>query len=73
MDETGESLKQWEKDQWDEVRRLCGENNEFMWTMIEGDSGKWYISPGCHIVNRVYTIICRKPRNIDSQRQYFYC
>lgn len=34
---------------------------EYVWTIVEGDTGKWYIEPGYHLVNREGYIICKKP------------
>lgn len=32
-----------------------------VWTVIEGDSGKWYIVDGMHVVNRVVYLITEVP------------
>lgn len=35
--------------------------SERLWTVIEADNGKWYISQGVHMVNRVGYIIAAVP------------
>jgi len=34
---------------------------ERVWTVVEGDNGKWYITNGIHYVNRVVYLITEKP------------
>ena len=51
-----------------------------VWTLVEGDSGKWYISQGYHLVNRVGYYITEKPFEPTNPkharyatRDVFYC
>ncbi len=43
-----------------------------VWTMLAGDSDKWYISSGNHIVNRIGYILTQKSHNFES-KDYLYC
>jgi len=44
----------------------------FVWTVLEGDSGKWYISAGFHVVNRTgYYVVCEVPHDFP-QRDVLY-
>lgn len=56
---------------WEEVQKLRGEKCEFLWTMISGDSNKWYLAKGYHLVNRECFIICKKPWD-ENSRDYLY-
>lgn len=38
----------------------------YWWSVVEGDSGAWYISPGFRVVNRLGYIRCRVPRAGDE-------
>lgn len=51
-----------------------------VWTMVEGDNGKWYISQGYHLVNRVGYFITQKaydptdPKHARfGERDTLYC
>lgn len=45
---------------------------ERVWTVIEGDNGKWYISAGFHVVNRTgYYVVCEVPHDFP-QRDVLY-
>ena len=41
-----------------EVAHVREQNNEKIWTLIEGDNEDWYIIPGLHFVNRFGYFIC---------------
>lgn len=50
-----------------------GTDYHFVWTMIEGDNGKWYLSPGWHVVNRIGYVLCTQPfDDADMTRDYVY-
>lgn len=47
-----------------------GEENR-LWTIIEGSSGRLYIAPGLHYVNRLNYLITKNPWQ-EGQRDYKY-
>lgn len=51
---------------WDWAAIPDGADARYWWTVIEGDSGKLYLSAGFHIVNRIGYVRCRVPRD-DSR------
>lgn len=63
-----------EPEREDFVEYDCAKHFEprFVWTVIEGDNGKWYISAGFHVVNRTgYYVVCEVPHDFP-QRDVFY-
>lgn len=47
-----------------------GEENR-LWTVVEGESGKLYICPGLHYVNRLNYLITKHPWQ-EGQRDYLF-
>jgi hypothetical protein len=45
-----------------------------VWTIVEGDSGRLYVSPGYRFVNRIDCVVCEVPRSgtDDDQPDYRY-
>lgn len=54
-----------------EAMEKAGDGNRHLWSVLEGDSGKWYIVPGLHIINREFYIITENPWE-EGQRDYLY-
>ena len=54
-----------------EWKDKSGEDCEYLWTVVAGDSGKWWICPGFHFVNRMNYIITSIPHK-EGQRDYLY-
>lgn len=53
-----------------ELEKVRAIDGQYVWIMIEvGD--KWYISPGYHLVNRMYYIITEVPWK-EGARDYLY-
>lgn len=48
------------------VQAVLKDTPEKVWTVVEGDSGKWYISQGFHRVNRVGYLVTDKPFNPED-------
>lgn len=69
LDGNGELLKY--ETFGDDLFTLNHIDNKFIWTIIEGDSGKWYISPGFHIVNRINYVVTEIPHD-EKTRDYLY-
>lgn len=46
----------------------------YVWTIVEGDNGKLYLSPGYHFVNRLGYAICEIPFNEteENNTEYVY-
>lgn len=44
---------------------------KFIWTLIEGDNGKLYLSKGWHIVNRFGYFVCTNPWS-EKDRDYLW-
>lgn len=55
----GHGLETFGKD-FDTVRRL---DPDFVWTVVDGDSGGEWITTGAHYVNRVCYLMTEKPHN----------
>ncbi len=36
-------------------------NPNCVWTLVEGDTGKWYVVDGYHLVNRVGYLVTKEP------------
>lgn len=51
----------------DDFEKVWITSRMFIWTLVEGDSGNWYIVPGLSYVNRMNYIICKKPRDLEEQ------
>jgi hypothetical protein len=58
-------------EEYEEAKRKAGEDCKYLWTILEGDSGKWYLSPGFHLVNRMAYVITAKPWD-EKTRDYKY-
>lgn len=62
----------------EEVQFVCDMANHptdhlRVWTVLEGGSGKWYISEGFHLVNRVGYLVTEVPREADiTYEDIFY-
>lgn len=56
---------------YQEALDKAGEGCKFLWTVIEGDSGKWYFVKGFRYINREGYVICSVPWKEDS-RDYLY-
>lgn len=69
LTESGE-LKQYETYEED-LEKILSTDYRYVWTLIEGDSGKLYISPGKRLVNRMNYFICKIPHK-NNQRDYLY-
>jgi hypothetical protein len=41
-------------------------NPRTVWTIVEGDSGAWYLIDGLHFVNRLGYVITQKPCNEEN-------
>lgn len=57
-------------EEFEEAKKLAGEECEFLWTIVEAGD-KWYLLPGFHLVNRMCYVICKNPWKAD-QRSYLY-
>lgn len=63
-DEEG-SVKLWET--YDEdFEEVWITDIRYVWTLVEGDSGDWYITPGISYVNRLNYLITKNPRNLKD-------
>lgn len=51
------------------VRSVARENPLRVWTVVEGDSGKWYVGQGYHLVNRIGYLITEHPYDPDDAAQ----
>jgi hypothetical protein len=51
-----------------------GLDYRYVWTIVDGDSGKMYLSPGYHLVNRIGYVLCEIPFNEteESNTDYVY-
>lgn len=67
----GEIKRYWERREEEDLEKLQSTDNQYIWTVIEGDNQKWYIVPGWHIVNREWYIITSIPWK-EGQRDYLY-
>jgi len=38
-------------------------DERYVWTIIEGDEGQWYLIPGYHFINRIGYIITKQPHD----------
>lgn len=55
------------------VRAVARAQPDRVWTMVSGDSGKWYISQGYHLVNRIgYLITEREYDASNPKHQPFF-
>lgn len=62
----------WENKEHIELANEAGKSNK-LWTCVQGDNGKLYLSPGKHLVNRLFYVICNKPyTNYNDTRDYKY-
>lgn len=43
------------------VKAVLAAEPDRVWTIVEGDNGKWYVSQGYHYVNRVGYLISEVP------------
>jgi hypothetical protein len=43
-----------------------------VWTIVQGGSGKLYVSPGLRFVNRIDYVYCEVPWTDDDERQPDY-
>lgn len=71
MDETGESLKQYDFDD-PAVTNVSPEQEHFIWTMLDCD-GKMFIVPQHHTVNRMYYVRTAVPwtkAELDREIRY---
>lgn len=41
-------------------------DRRYVWTLVEGEDGNWYLEPGILYVNRMNYVICRNPRNLED-------
>lgn len=41
--------------------------DDCIWTLVEGDSGKWYVVDEFHVVNRVGYLVATIPRKPNSR------
>lgn len=55
----------------EDYEHVCSKNENYIWTIITGDSGKMYITPGIHWINRMNYIICEELWQ-EGQRDYLY-
>jgi len=46
----------------EDMQKVLNTDRNLVWTIVDGDDGKLYISPGVSIVNRLNYIICTIPR-----------
>lgn len=51
---------------WQHGAIPSGADARYWWSVVEGDNGAWYISPGFRVVNRMGYIRCRVPRAADE-------
>lgn len=68
MDSTGESIRYYN---WDgeDLDILNATAPEYIWTIVSGDNGNLYVSPGRRFVNRMDYVICKHPWK-EGQRDY---
>lgn len=73
MEEGGETLKRYDnvEHSYEKAFAKAGEGNKYLWTVVEGDNGKWYICHGFHLVNREMYLITEIPWE-EGQRDYLY-
>lgn len=48
------------------VRSVAQADPARVWTIVESDSGKWYISHGLHLVNRVGYLVTERPVDCNN-------
>lgn len=56
------------------VQAVLKDNPEKVWTVVDGDSGKWYISQGFHLVNRIGYLITEhafNPADSSQVKRFF--
>lgn len=51
---------------------LKNTDKKFIWTVVDGDNGKLYLTPGYRIVNRLHYHICKNPHKFDKTRDFKY-
>lgn len=71
LNEQEEMIRYWDEKSQQDLAILQATDNKYIWTVIEGNSGKWYIVPGWHIVNREFYIITKNPWE-EGQKDYLY-
>ena len=64
-------IKQYDtKDDWTIVNNT---NLNYVWTVVDGNNDKLYLTPGRHLVNRLFYVICNKPWiTYEKTRDYKY-
>jgi len=65
------NIKQYDThDDWTTVNNT---DYHYVWTVVDGDNGNCYLSPGKHLVNRLFYVICNKPwTTFEETRDYKY-
>lgn len=58
--------------EWDQIP--SGTDASYIWTVVDGDDGKLYLTTGVHYVNRVGYVLCEVPFSDieDSNPGYVY-
>lgn len=51
----------------DDFEKVWATDRRFVWTLVEGDSGHWYLVPGISYVNRMNYVICKKERDLEER------
>lgn len=54
-----------------DLEYIMSQPSNYIWTLLEGDTGKLYICPGYHLVNRQGYLLTERPWE-EGQRDYFY-
>lgn len=64
-------IKQYDThDDWTTVNNA---DFHYVWTVVDGDNGKLYLTPGKHLVNRLFYVICNTPwTTFEETRDYKY-
>lgn len=50
----------------DDFEKVWATSKKYVWTLVEGDNGHWYLVPGVSYVNRMNYVICDKERNLEE-------
>lgn len=54
-----------------DMEKISSTEEKYVWTIVEGDDGLMYATPGYHHVNRLNYIITKKPWD-DTSKEYLW-
>jgi hypothetical protein len=57
------------KKDWTIIKKT---KKSYIWTIVDGDNGNIYLTPGYKYVNRIGYIICKNPHQFEKTRNYKY-